>query len=271
MRQRSPPSLPRQHLLEPPGDDVGEGEEPQRLPGRGAVDHHAVEVVRLVVALDPEQRKELSIPGGTVVGRDRPRPARRAGLRASPGRRPSGAPSRAEPAPPGRRGLAERRGLSAQSDLERVGEAVRRIGRENHRPAPGGGAATSRGRSHARLPDAALPGVQDDARRHRGAILRLRRDSTSITPKSRSLRPAPVRELLCGQPHRVEPGAGGVHSIAPRPRRRLEMSSWRTSRPPPKTFTSTCDSFETRKRIAVSSPAVASSGPLNVSSGGSTW
>ncbi len=53
------PALRRQDALEPPGHDVGERQEPQRLAGGRAVHDHAVELALLVVALDPEQREQL--------------------------------------------------------------------------------------------------------------------------------------------------------------------------------------------------------------------
>src|SRR5262249_13105369 len=61
------------------------------------------------------------------------------------------------------------RRLRAQLGLERVREAVRRVGRKHDRAHAGGGAATRRCGRHARLPDAALARVEDGPRSHRGS------------------------------------------------------------------------------------------------------
>ena len=128
------PLLPREHLLEPPAGDVRERKQPQRLAGWRAVDDDRVELTRLAVALDLKQREELVEPGRHrhLLGHDLVDAAIRE--------------QRAEPllhglpvalhltlglkllAPQLRR---DRRRLAAERRLERVGQAVRRVGRED--------------------------------------------------------------------------------------------------------------------------------------------
>ena len=49
----------REHLLQPPPGHVGEREQPQRLPGGGAVDDDRLPLAGLVVALELQQREQL--------------------------------------------------------------------------------------------------------------------------------------------------------------------------------------------------------------------
>ena len=159
------PLLPRQHLLEPPAGDVGEGQQAQRLARRGAVDDDHVVVAGLVMALDLKQREELVHPR---AGRSAPRRrsssrrGRRAGCPATAGRRSSCAPSRAGPGPPGPRGARRSAvGSEPRDALEGVREAVRRVGGQHDRAESGGCAASCGCGRDARLPDPALARVED--------------------------------------------------------------------------------------------------------------
>ena len=164
-------ALPREHLLQPPVGDVGEAEQPQRLAGRGAVDDHRVELAGVVVALDLQQAEELvharrdgQLLGGDVhhpaVGEQRAEPALdRAPVRLHLALRLH----LLAPEP-----LADRGRVGPERGLERVGEAVRRVGGDDDRAQPGGGAAAGGRGGDAGLADAALAGVEDGPRGVRG-------------------------------------------------------------------------------------------------------
>ena len=162
------PPLPREHLLQPPAGDLGEAEETQRFTGGRAVDDHRVELARLVVALDLEQAEELVHPGrhrqllrGDVhhatVGDHLSQPllhrapvdlhlALRLNLLAP-------------------QALADGSRLGPQRHIERIGEAVRRVRREDDGSQAGGRTAAGRGGGDAGLADAALARVKDHSGR----------------------------------------------------------------------------------------------------------
>ena len=167
-RRGDHPPLPREHLLQPPAGDLGEGEETERLTGRRAVDDHRVELARLVVALDLEQAEELVHPGrhrqllrGDVhhatVGDHLSQPLLH------------GAPVdlhlalRLNLLAP--QALADGSRLGPQRHIERIGEAVRRVRREDDGSQAGGRTAAGRGGGDAGLADAALARVKDDSGR----------------------------------------------------------------------------------------------------------
>ena len=131
----SEPLLPREHLLEPPARDLRERQQPQRLAGRRAVDDDHVELARLVVLLELQQREDLvharAGPSAPRPGSGRPRgrPA------ASPSQRWTACQLRSISASAWtswpQRFSATGTGCGAELGLERVGEAVRRVGRQH--------------------------------------------------------------------------------------------------------------------------------------------
>ena len=199
-RRADHPALPGEDLLDPPLGDVGEAEQPQRLPGRGAVDDQGVEAPALGVALDLKQREELVHAGrdGQLLGADLLDPAARQELRHPVlNRGPVGLHLELGPhlLPP-EMGAGRGR-LRPQLDLERVGEAVRRVGRDHHR-AQSGPRAPPRGcGGDAGLAYAALARVEDrPGRGHRSepsvivAIGRTRsRRRATLMPHDRAAAP----------------------------------------------------------------------------------
>ena len=110
-------ALDREDLLQPPLRDLGEREQPQRLARRRAVHDHDVVVARGVVALDLQQAEQLvhARRHGQLLGRDVHHAAvgeqaRQPALDLPP----VVPPSRAGPAPPDPRALADRRRVRAE-------------------------------------------------------------------------------------------------------------------------------------------------------------
>ena len=200
--------LAREDLLQPPARDVGEREQAQRLAGGRAVDDEHVEVALLVVALELQQREQLVEAGGDRRAprrRSCSRPGRRASRRATPAPRPSCAPSPAGPGPPGPTARRRPAAWSAPSSaLERVGEAVGRVGGEHQRPQARRGAAPRRARGDRGLADAALAGVEDRARRSSERRVSAPADGTLARPPALTRRqsrrsPALLLALLARQ------------------------------------------------------------------------
>ena len=161
-------ALPREDLLEPPAGDVREREQPQRLAGGRAVDDDRVEARpsswwRLIWSSE----NSSSIPGGTVSSsaeiRSTPRSANRSPSQSWTASQWRSISSWACTSWPNRFGPTWR-GLAAQLGLERVGERVRRVGRQHDRAQAGRRAAARGGGGHARLADAALARVEDGPR-----------------------------------------------------------------------------------------------------------
>ena len=125
-----------QHLVQPPAGGVREREQPQRLAGRRAVDDDHVPLARLDVALEHEQREQLVAAGrdGQLLGGDPVHAALHQQAAEPLGDR---APVVLELVLGldllGVQALADRRRLAADLGLQRVGERMRRIGRDHER------------------------------------------------------------------------------------------------------------------------------------------
>ena len=174
-RRRDQPALPRQDLVEPPAGDVGEGEQPQGLAGRRAVDDDHVVVAARVVGADLQQAEELvhARRDGQLLGGD----AEDAAVGEDPAEPVAdGGPVRLELGlrldllgPEQRRDLAR---LGTELLLERIAEAVGGIGREDDRPQAGArhsGERSPRRRSSCRRLPCPCRGSSsgDSARSHR--------------------------------------------------------------------------------------------------------
>jgi hypothetical protein len=160
------PLAERGDPLDPPAAGVGQREESEGLAGRGGVDDDHVVVARVDVVADPEQVAELVHPrqDGHLLGHHLIEPAPREQLRDVVLDRP---PVAGDVVVDVRLLTVEvrcdLRRLGAEGRVERVGEAVGDVGREDDRPEPAI-SAQERGRGgDARLPDAALAGVEEDA------------------------------------------------------------------------------------------------------------
>ncbi len=149
--------------LDVPVHDLGQGEQPERLGGGGAVHDQDVVVAALHVRLHVDQREDLVEPGDhrQLFGLDR--------LGARPVHQRDGvlldlAPVVLQPllrvdllGPEVRDHL---RRPCADRRLERVRQRVGGVGRHDHRPSPGRCGPHGGRRGHGGLPDPALPGEQ---------------------------------------------------------------------------------------------------------------
>ena len=161
-------------LLHPPLHCLWKRQEAQRLAGRRCVHHDHVVQPRVVVVGDPEQAADLVHAGqhGHLLGQHvvQAAPAKHAGR------------VFLDPPPVARYVVEDVRLLPPQvrTDLDRLGselhaehvtQAVRDVGRQHHGPLPRGGTGERGGGRDARLPHAALAGVQEDAA-HRSRVWR---------------------------------------------------------------------------------------------------
>ena len=168
-------ALAAEHAVQPPARRVREREQPQRLAGRRAVDDDRVPLAGLGVALELEQAEQLVGAGrdGQLLGGD-PLDAALGEHAAEPLLR--GRPVALELVLRlhllGPDAVADLGRLGADRGLQRLGQRVRGIGREDERARARRGAAARGGGSDGRLPDAALARVQDDPRRQGPGSLR---------------------------------------------------------------------------------------------------
>ena len=203
--------LAPEHLVQPPLRGVRERQQPQRLAGRGAVDHDHVPVAGLVVRLEREQAEQLVAAGrdGQLLGGD-----------------PVDAALHQHAAEPllharpvalelvlgldllGEQAAADVRRLAADGRLERLGERVGGIRGEHDRARALRGAAPGGRRGDRRLPDSALARVEDGPGRHKPRQhyprFFLRGLSTSTSPVDRA---GVAREVARRERDRVDPGA----------------------------------------------------------------
>ena len=254
--------LPGEHLVEPPARDLGERQQAQRLArGRAVHDDH-VELARLVVALELQQREDLVHPGrdGQLLGQD-PVDAAVGQHAAEPPlhRVSSGARARPPPAPPGPRGSAATGvGSGAQLGLERVRQAVRGIGRHDHGAKPA--ARDLRGRSPRPRSSCRLPpcrcrgscGVSSVARFYAHArVVAGSRDAggrwLAVAGTLTRCRPSGclARTWACAPPPTAQPDRGARRgarlrlAVDGRARRRAEPAASRPRRWSPTTRSST--------------------------------
>ena len=159
----------REDLLQPPARDVGEREQAQRLARRRAVDDHAAEAPVLVVALDLQQAEELVEAGRDreLLGADAVHAALEQQL-AQPvlDRGPVALHLVLRGHLLGPQALADLRRLAAHGGLQRVGQRVRRVGREDDGVDPARGDAPRRRSGDRGLADPALARVEDRPGRH---------------------------------------------------------------------------------------------------------
>ena len=166
-RRREQLRLAPGELAEPPARRLGERQQPQRLAGRRAVDHDHVPAPLLDVVADPQQAEQL-VPAGRdrqLLGRDPLDPALD---QHRPEPRLHGGPVALQLVLRGHllrpQLLRDLAGLGADGLLEDVAQRAGRVGRQQDRPLPRGGAAARGGGSDGRLADAALARVEDGAR-----------------------------------------------------------------------------------------------------------